>query len=209
LVGFLYIVMLDRNKIIQEAIDRCLEEMFQKSQPKASYYGYVAKLKKGEINKDDRIFERHYLCKNQFEYILEKYKNAYRCINEWKSNLDFVIDQLKAGGYKTVYKPLVEGGEKCRTTEKMSPIKDIIGEENANKLFEYLEAIKNFYRFDREEEKFNFNVALGCSPTSNPETVKEYWKSQGVDIEIDTTELSKDQYWELDNYGHLIKDEEE
>ena len=201
--------MLNRDKIISEAIDKCLEEMFQKSQPKASYYGYVAKLKKGEINKDDRIFERHYLNKTQFEYILEKYKKAYCCVNKWKSDIEFVIDLLKAGGYKTVYKPLVEGGEKCRTAERMSPIKDIIGEENANKLFEYLENIKDFYRFDREEEKFDFNVALGCSPTSNPETVKEYWKSQGVDIEIDTTELSKDDYWELDEFGEILKKEED
>ena len=50
--------MFDREKVIQEAISRCLEEMFQKSQPKASYYGYLEQLKKGEIDKDTKIFER-------------------------------------------------------------------------------------------------------------------------------------------------------
>ena len=43
---------------------------------------------------------------------------------------------------------------------------------------------KEFYRFDREESDFNCSVALGASPTSNKETVIEYWKSQGKNIEI-------------------------
>jgi len=200
--------MLDRDKIIQEAIERCLEEMYQKSQPHASYYDYVAKAKKGEINKNEKIFERHYLCKTQFEYILKKYIKAYRLQDEWKSNIDFLTDCLKNGGYKTVYKPLIEGGEPCRTSEKMSPIKDIIGEENTNKLLEYIEVIRNFYHFDHEEEIFNFRICLGVSPSSNAETVKDYWKSQGVDIQIDETELTEDQYWEIDEYGHLLEEEE-
>lgn len=200
--------MLDRNKIIREAIDRCLEEMYQKSQPHTSYYDYVARARRGEIKKDEAIFERHYLCKSQFDYILKKYIKAYRLESEWKSNIDFLLEALKNGGYKTVYKPLIEGGESCRTAEKMSPIQDIIGEENAEKLFDYIEKVKNFYHFGREEEIFTFNIALGVSPTSNPETVKEYWKSQGIDIEIDTTEYTEDDYWEIDEYGHILNNDE-
>ena len=199
--------MLDRDKIIQEAIDRCLEEMYQKSQPKASYYDYVAKAKRGEISKDELIYERHYLNKKQFDYIRKKYIKAYRLQNEWRDNISFLIDNLKEGGYKTVYKPLIEGGEPCRTAEKMPPIQDIIGEENAKKLFEYTEELLNFYHFDREEEQFNIDICLGVGPTSNPEMVKKYWKSQGIDIEIDETELTEDEYWEIDQYGHLLKEE--
>lgn len=199
--------MLDRDEIIQEAIDRCLEEMYQKSQPKASYYDYLAKARNGEITGDDLIYERHYLCKTQFEYILKKYIKAYRLENEWKSNIDFLLDNLREGGYKNVYKPLVEGGEPCRTAEKMSPIKDIIGNDNTENLFKYIVALKDFYRFDREEEKFNFNVCLGASPTSNAGIVKKYWKSQGIDIQIDETELTEDEYWEIDVYGHVLEEE--
>ena len=199
---------MNRDEIIKEAIERCLDEMYQKSQPKASYYDYVAKVKKGKIGKDEKVFERHYLCQKQFEYILNKYIKAYRLGNEWKSNIEFLIDNLKNGGYKTVYRPLIKGGEPCRTSEKMKPIKDIIGQENAEKLFDYIETIKRFYRFDREEEVFNFNVCLGASPSSNAKTVKDYWKSQGIDIEIDTTELTADQYWEIDEYGHLLEETE-
>jgi hypothetical protein len=201
--------MLDRDKIIQEAIDRCLEEMYQKSQPKASYYDYIAKAKRGEIGKDELVFERHYLNQKQFDYIREKYIKAYRLQNEWKSDIDFLLDNLRDGGYRTVYKPLIEGGEPCRTSEQMSPIEDIIGKENKEKLFKYIETLRDFYRFDREEDKFNFNVCLGASPTSNADKVREYWKSQGIDIEIDETELTEDEYWEIDEYGHLLRDEEE
>ena len=200
--------MLDRDTIIDEAIDRCLEEMYQKSQPKASYHDYIVKIKRGEINKNEKIFERHYLCQTQFEYILEKYIKAYRLQNEWKSNIDFLIENLKEGGYKVVYKKHRDGTD-YKSTEHIAPIHNIIGEDNTQELFNYINIVKNFYRFDREEESFKFNICLGCSPTSNPNIVKEYWKSQGIDIEIDTTELSKDDYWELDEYGHLLKDEED
>jgi len=200
--------MIDKDTIMKEAIDRCLEEMFQKSQPKASYYGYLEQLKKGQISKDDKIYDRHYLNETQFKYIAEKYKKAYRLKRTWISNVDFVLNCLKEGGFKTIYEPLIDGGEKVRSAKKMDPIAMIIGQENANKVIEYIKNLRDFYRFDRDEEKFDFNIYLGCAPTCNAETVKGYWKSQGIDIEIDTTELSEDDYWELDNYGHLLKDDE-
>ena len=133
--------MLDRNDIINEAIEKCLEEMFQKSQPKASYYDYVAKVKSGEISKDECIFERHYLNETQFKYIADKYKKAYRLENCWKSDVDFVLSCLKEGGYKTVYKPLIEGGDKVRTAEKMTPIKEIIGEEGFARVLDAMELL--------------------------------------------------------------------
>lgn len=191
---------------MKEAIDRCLEEMYQKSQPKGSYLEYVKFAQEGLITKDDLVFERHYLCKNQFEYILNKYKKSYGFENQWIRNIDFLVDNLKQGGYKTVYKPLHEGGDPARTAEKIPPIDQIIGKENAEKLFKYIEDVKNFYRFDRNEEIFTANIALGASPTSNANIVKEYWKSKGKDIEIDETELSQDEYWEIDEYGECLRE---
>lgn len=194
---------------MKKAVEDCLEEMFQKSQPKASYFDYVEKVKRGEISKDEKIFERHYLNETQFNYIAEKYKKAYRLKRTWAPNIKFLLDCLKEGGYKTVYKPLVDGGEPVRTAEKTPSLESIIGTAKAKEVFELIKNLRDFYRFDRDEEIFDFNVYLGCSPTSNEETVKNYWKSQGVDIEIDTTELSEDDYWEIDNFGHLLKEEEE
>lgn len=185
--------MLDRDTIIKEAIDRCLEEMYQKSQPKASFYEYLEKAKRGEITKEDKVYDRHYLNVTQFKYILNKYIKAYRLQNEWKSNIEFLVQNLEEGGRRDCYKEN-SNGTKYRTSEQMKPIKNIIGEKNAKKLFDYIDTVKNFYRFDREEQIFNFDVCLGPSPTSNAEVVEEYWKSQGIDIQLDTTELSEEDY---------------
>ena len=64
----------------------------------------------------------------------------------------------------------------------------------------------DFHNFDRLESQFRATVALGCSPTSNPETVINYWKSQGIEIVIDEKKnLDKDDYWDIDYYGHIVK----
>lgn len=201
--------MIDKDTIMKKAIDDCLEEMFQKSQPKASYFDYVEKVKRGEISKEENIFEHHYLNKTQFDYIANKYKKAYRLERTWKPDIDFLLECLEKGGYRTVYKPLIEGGDPVRTAEKTLSLEWVIGKENAQKVFDLIKTFRDYYRFDRDEEVFDFNVYLGCSPTSNAERVIEYWKSQGIDIEIDTTELSEDDYWEIDNFGHLLDEEEE
>ena len=195
--------MLNRDKIISEAIDRCLTEMYDKAQPRADWHDYVEKAKRGEIGRDERIYERHYLSQTQFEYILDKYKEAFRCVNEWRSNIDFLVKNLKEGGLRDTWK----SGH--RSAEKTPTLEQLIGNDGAQKVFELIKQLEDFYRFDRDEEKLSFNVCLGCSPCSNAETVREYWKSQGVDVEIDETELSKDDYWEIDYYGHLLEEDED
>jgi len=201
--------MLTRDSIISEAIDRCLTEMYQKSQPSADWHEYVKLANEGKIKKDERIYERHYLCQSQFEYILDKYKEAFRCINEWKSDIDFLVKNLKEGGLKDIWINGKNGNPGYRSAEKTPTLDNLIGHENAEKVFNLINDIKNFYHFDRDEEKLGVNVALGCSPTSNAKTVKEYWLSKGVDIQIDETELSKDDYWEIDRYGHILEEDDE
>ena len=154
---------------MKKAIDDCLEEMFQKSQPKASYFDYVEKTKRGEIAKDENVFERHYLNETQFKYIVNKYKKAYRLERTWKPNIDFLLDCLQQGGLKTVYKPIKEGGDPVRTAEKTVPLKYLIGEKNAEQVYDLIKSLRDFYRFDKDEEVFDFNVYLGCSPVSNAE----------------------------------------
>lgn len=202
--------MLTREKVISEAIDRCMAEMYEKAQPSANWYTYLEKAKNGEIGKDERIYERHYLNHTQFEYILNKYKKAYRCVNEWRSNIDFLVKCFKEGGLKDIWvkdDSDFKGG--YRSAEATPTLEKLIGKENADKVYTLIDDLKNFYHFDRDEEKLSFNVCLGASPCSNAKTVKEYWKSQGVDIEIDETELSKDDYWEIDHYGKILDEDDE
>ena len=59
-----------------------------------------------------------------------------------------------------------------------------IGEDAYNKTIDYINKAKNFYRFDRTESGFHWAM-MNCSPCSNKQTVIDYWKSQGVDLEIE------------------------
>ena len=201
--------MLDEKEIMQEAIDRCMREMYAKSQPVGDWDKYLEDAREGRIGKDERVYERHFLCHNQFLYILNKYKKAYGFLEHWTSDCDLLIRDLTEGGLKDIYVEGKNGYPGYRSAEKTPKLKDLIGEENSEKVINLIKDIRNFYRFDRNEETFSFNVSLGASPCSNAETVREYWKYQGIDVEIDETELSEDDYWEMDYYGHLLKEDDD
>ena len=191
--------MLDKDKIMEEAMIRCYREMYWKAQPRGDFDRYRRMIKNGELPKDTRIYERHYLPQKEFEYILNKYVKAYRFENQWTSDVDLILNNIKNGGYKEVYKNERKDVEHIK-------LQDNIGEENVAKVIEFIEDLKDFYRFDRDEAEFRGGIALGCSPTSNPETVKKYWESQGVNVDIDEKkDLTEDDYWELDYYGHIVK----
>ena len=51
-----------------------------------------------------------------------------------------------------------------------------VAQKMFDKVIETLNNCKNYYMFDREEDNFRCAIALGASPTSNPKTVKEWWK---------------------------------
>jgi hypothetical protein len=46
---------------------------------------------------------------------------------------------------------------------------------------------------------------LGCSPTTNKETVINYWKTQGVDLDI--VDRDPNTFYENDAYGENYDDE--
>ena len=196
--------MLDRKEILKEAIDKCLIEMYEKSQPSVNLQEYIKQKEQGVLDESiTPVHDRHYLSQNEFLYILNKYKEAYRCINEWKSNIDFLIQCFKEGGYRTIYK-----NDKS-TAEQTPTLENLIGKENADKVIKLVEDLKDFYHFDRDEEILSVNVALGCSPTSNMKVVEDYWKSLGKNIKIDPKNYTEDEFWQIDMYGHLLNDEDD
>lgn len=197
---------LDRKTIFSKAYDDCLEEMFNKAQPRASYKEYVKMYQRGMLGENDRVYEWHYLSHEEYTYILNKYDEAYRFTNEWLNSCEVIIKDFKEGHYKDGYETDSNG---CghRTAIKVPPLKELIGEEAANTVIEDLENIMNFYRFDRESSEFHMAIALGPSPTCNKETVINYWKSQGKDIEI--VDRDPKLFWEKDNYGEDYVDEDE
>lgn len=211
--------MLDRKEILERAYNECITEMYAKAQPSASFNQLLSDAKEGKISKDEKVYERHYLSHDEFNHIREKYIDAYNIKSTWKSNIELLEQYLTEGGNKDKY---IEAHTDeygyhpgYRGYEKVNPIFNQIADYlkmytsnelsviMANKITKIvMDAINNckeYYRFDREENDFNYSVALGPSPSSNKDTVKEYWKEQGIDV--DPVEPNPYLIWQKDYYG--------
>ena len=216
--------MLDRDKVISQAFHECMKEMYAKAQPSVDYDQLIADYKSGNIteNPNDRIYDRYYLSMEEFTYILDKYVKAYNIEGKWKYYMEILEEYVNNGGSKDVYKP--DWTDKDgnwhpghRDYEKVPPMKKqfedyfklVLGEDNPDisiyvkDLTEMVENIisdcKNFYSFEREESNFRGGIALGASPTSNPDKVVEYWKKQGIDVQIEKRNPML--LWDMDYYG--------
>lgn len=214
--------MLNREKIIDQAFHDCVKEMYARSQPPADYDQLLEDFKNGKIGKDERVYERHYLSSEEFKYILDKYKRAYNIKEQWTDNIELLEQYLTEGGTKDKYieahtdeygyHPGYRGYEKVEPIKKQLDVilneYNLYDENMLNKLYDAvintIKACKNFYKFDREESSFSCSVALGASPTSNPDTVKEYWKSQGVDVDIEIRNPLL--FWEQEYYGDKFEE---
>lgn len=224
--------MLNRDSVINKAIKDCLEEMYQKSQPAISFYQLLEDSKSGKISKDENFYEQHYLSEEEFKYIIDKYEEAYAINPTWNDNIDFLKEYLEKGGLKDKY--IKEYTDEYgnfhtgqRVAEEVAPLKDYINEiiydeydgngeiaervanDVTNKVFEIINNCQKFYKFDKNDiEKFTFSM-LNWGPCSNKDTVKEYWKSKGVDIEFEDRTTNPDDLWEIDNYGHILSEEDD
>ena len=201
--------MLDRKEILSKAAHDCFKEMYAKAQPSAGWDQIIKEYKTGVRSKDEQVNIQHYLSQEEYTYILEKYLDAYNIRTQWKEDVEIVEEYLNNGGLKDKY--IKDHTDKngnfhpgYRSTEKVPPLKEhifdiIYGEYDGNaeiaervtkdvtnKVMELITTCKNFYQFDREESSFRITVALGASPCSNAETVKQYWKEKtGEDIVIE------------------------
>ena len=211
----------NKETIMSRAIHDCMKEMYEKAQPMADWDNLIAEYKAGKIDKDERVFERHYLSHEEFKYILDKYVQAYRFENKWREYVNIVRDYLTKGGLKDKYIPdhIDENGDShpaYRSAEQVPPIKNRIAQllnnefhlENADELsdkitdlvLDSVDNCKGFYHFEHDESSFNMAIALGASPTSNPNTVKKWWKENyNQDIEIE--ERNPNLFWDRDEYG--------
>lgn len=193
----------DRSSIISELRVKCMTEMYSKAQPSADYADilkYYVDCKKKGI-KPDLIYNRYYLSNEEYLYILNKYIDAYGLKERFKDDCDVIIRDLKDGCTKDLYLPdmLTKKGEVVFGSseyENVKPLSKIIGRKAAKYVINLIQDRKNFYRFDRAEENFRVLIGMGDSPCSNEQTVINYWKTQGVDIEIDPRHYTKDDFWD-------------
>lgn len=215
--------MLNRDKVISQAFHECMKEMYAKAQPSVDYDQLIADFKSGKITEgpNDRIYDRYYLSMEEFTYILDKYVKAYNIEGKWTRYMEILEEYVHNGGTRDVYKNewIDLNGDwhpGHRDYEKVLPIEEqfkayfqlVFGSENddisiyvkdlTDMVKETISDCKNFYSFEREESSFRGGIALGASPTSNADKVKEYWKSQGVDIEI--KERNPMLLWDMDYY---------
>lgn len=205
---------MDRREMLARAVTDCMREMYAKAQPSIDYDELIKKVKSGEIEdtNENPVYNRHYLSMQEFDYIREKWADAYGLKPTWKPNIELLEGYLKEGGTKDKYIPdrMDKTGfvhPSYRSYEKVKPIieqlSQEIGEENAQKAYKIItdtiEECKNFYAFDREYSDFCCSVALGASPTSNPNTVIKYWAERGITVEIE--ERNPLLFWEMDHYG--------
>lgn len=196
---------LDREKILSKAVDDCLIEMYEKSQPSDSYVDLCTEYENGTLDDEKRVYDFHYLSQEEYEYIRNKYKDAYNIRERWTDDINIMLRDLKEGGLKDGYKE-DENGCGHRIAIKTPPISEVIGEENAEKVFRAIEDIRDFYRFDREEVGFDWTVGLAtASPSCSKENVIKAWKERGVDIEIEDRDPST--FWDIDEYGHVCEDD--
>ena len=210
--------MLDRKEILERAYHECMVEMYAKSQPSVDFNQLLADAKAGKIGKDEKVYERYYLSHAEFDHIRKKYIDAYNIKATWKSDIELLEQYLTEGGNRDKYieahtdeygyHPGYRGYETVKPIGEQ--IQDILKTELGDEHFEVgnkiLEAVMNtikdckeYYRFDREENDFNYSVGLGPSPCSNKDTVKEYWKEQGIDV--DPIEPNPYLIWQKDYYG--------
>ena len=223
---------ISRDEIIWEIRQRCMKEMYAKAQPSEDYdkiWAYYEQCKK-EGKDAERVYDRYYLSQEEFKYIEEKYLELYKLVNEFNDHCDILIRDLKDGYSKDKYikeytdkngnwhpgyssyshLPSFEKQLFKYLKKKVIPesTAESLSKEIAKMVIKFIEDRKNFYRFNIDENKFRFNVTLADSPTSNPQTVIDYWKSQGKDIEIDLRKHSQDYFWSEEN-GYLEEEDYE
>lgn len=185
---------MNRSKILNKAITDCIWEMYRRATPP------LTKKEAEKQHKEDPerdILWEHYLSAKEQDVIAQKYIDAYGIEDKWKEYVDVIIRDFKEGHTKDKYIERDGDTPGYRDYEKVPPLKDIIGEEAANKVLEILEDRKYFYRFGgRDESTFRFNV-FNFSPCSNKKTVEE---KLGITIKDRDPEKIEDYHLDFRNY---------
>ena len=166
--------MINRKEILEEAVHRCLRDMYLWSQPSIDIDEL---LKTGyKDTEESPLYRKHYLSSKNFVYLKDTYINAYRMEDDWENDFETLINYLYSGGLKSKYIK-EEGCPGYKGYEKVPSIYKYLDKEDADIVMSLIGECKDFYRVNKEANDFSFTMALGVgSPTSNAKEVEEYWQ---------------------------------
>lgn len=177
------------DEAMWSAVEDTLEDMFQYSYPKVSWKQRMQDARDGkDVDKD--LISHHYIPQRLYEDILEMAKSNYSYEPFFQDYTEHFADFLLKGGHG---KDLEKGGKDNYKDYKS--IKEEIGEEAFAILEKRIEAYKRTYRFDHRRWSFAFTV-MNYSPCTNRQAVIDYWKSQGVELEIPDDDKIVNHYWD-------------
>lgn len=171
--------MKTRKNVLGQAIDECVAEMFKWAQPSID----INELIKNGFKDDEKmpLYQKHYLSSNNFQFIKDSFMSAYGVTDDWDDTFDTIYRQLTEGGIEDDYKPKEGDRPGYRDYKKVDPLKEHLKTpEDFDTIIEYIKKVQKFFKGHcRESNSFSMTVCLGCSPTSNPKEVEEYWKANG------------------------------
>ncbi|MGN0966723.1 MAG: hypothetical protein ACI4OP_03915 [Candidatus Coprovivens sp.] len=174
-----------RDDVLVKAIRECLKALYEQAQPKVTWEEFEQLNK--EYKEGPKPYEFYYLDKDRMNEIVGMFTRAYRIPPEFKDDLEILKNYFENPVRDTYVTD--ENGYSSRGYEHFSPLKDIIGEDNYNKVISYIEEASNFYKWNRDLNAFNMSVYLGPSPNSNKQAVIDNWKKyKGIDITISDEE---------------------
>lgn len=173
--------MIYRQDVLSTAVEECLKALYKEAQPKVTWEEFK------QLNKDykegPKPFEFYYLDKDIMKEIVDCFAEAYRIPPEFKDSMETLKSYFEHPIKSTYYTD--DNGHTRKSYEHFTPLKKIIGEENYNKVLEYIKGAEDFYLWNRDINAFNMSVYLGPSPNSNKQAVIDNWKKyKGIDITI-------------------------
>ena len=177
------------DDVMWQAVEDTLEEMYHYAFPSISWKQRVQDKKDGK-DVDMDLIHHHYLPNELYKSILEMAKHNYSYEPFFQDYTEHLTQYLLEGGYGK------DPDNPGKDSNKQHPsIKEEIGEEAFEILKKRLKAYSDFYRFDHRRWKFDFTV-MNYSPNSNRQAVIDYWKSQGVELEIPSDKAIINHYWD-------------
>lgn len=202
--------MLTRRDILNEAIHKCLVEMYKWSQPTIDLDKLIADGYK-DSNKNP-LYKRHYLSEENFMYLRDIYKDAYGIVDNWNDTFDILIDYLVKGGLEDDYKPATKDRPGYRDYKKVPALETIVGKGIADLCLTNIKKCRDFYMgHSREVNQFDMTIALGVgSPNSCAKVVEEYWHNNGrpsftiKEFKIDDI-LYNEEYPDVDEFLKSLK----